>query len=135
MSLHDIFKVHKKTVLFHEGGFQVDCTLKPNKESDTYNLSGFTNFTGATFTKDGEIIFGDTFELTINLDELSEYTERVPSQGWSVLVHFPQINKNVEFLIENAPIDRTLGTCLLRCSAVADKSSSKQVKRVDYGGL
>lgn len=123
MSLYDIFNIHKETVLFSEGGFNVKCILKPSANHKGYNLNGFSSFTGCTFSKDGEAFFGDTFELTINLQALQKYTEAIPTRGWLVAVQFPQLNyKWLDFTIENAPIDRTLGTVLLRCSAVNEKT-------------
>ena len=135
MSLHDLFKIHKETVLFNkESGFNVECILKPKLEYEGISISGFCSFTGCTFSKDGEAFFGDVFELTINLDELKKYTDSIPLQGWFVSVFFPQINnKKIDFTIENAPVDRTLGTCLLRCSALTDKGKGKRVDRAEGG--
>ncbi|MBQ9149861.1 hypothetical protein IJX73_02910 [bacterium] len=135
MSLHDIFKIHKETVLFSKGGFNVECVLKPNIADEGYKLNGFSTFIGCTFSKDGDAFFGDVFELTINLDELSKYTDKIPVNGWVAIVHFPQINKDIDFQIENAPIDRTMGTCLLRCSALSPQSEAKRINRYNNGGI
>ncbi len=111
MSLYEIFNIHKETVLFSEGGFNVNCTLKPTPEHAGYKLSGFSTFTGCTFSKDGEAFFGDTVE-------------------------FPQLNYRwLSFTVENAPVDRTLGTVLLRCSAVATQKDRRQKFTRQSGGI
>lgn len=126
--MFDLFKtlsVHKKTVLFNKGGFNVNCILKPDKTHKGFSLSGFSTFTGCTFTKDGEAFFGDLFELTINLEDVFKHTNEEPKKGWFVSVEFPQIqNKKFDFLIEQAPIDRLIGTALLRCSAIGQDFKS-----------
>lgn len=135
-NLHNLLKVHKKTVLFGEGGFNVNCTLKPTKNDTGYSLTGFSTFTGCTFTKDGEAVFGDLFEITLNLDDIREKTDKTPVQGWYISVVFPQINnKEIEFRIENAPIDRLIGTVLLRCSAVANYGGGTRINRGNTGGI
>lgn len=132
-NLHKTLSIHKKTVLFGEGGFNVKCKLKPTQEHQGYDLTGFSTFTGCTFSKDGEAFFGDVFELTLNLDEIRERTNETPVQGWYVSVIFPQIgDREIEFRIENAPIDRLIGTILLRCSKVGNGT---KVNRDNLGGM
>lgn len=136
MSLYEIFNIHKETVLFSEGGFNVNCTLKPTPEHAGYKLSGFSTFTGCTFSKDGEAFFGDTFELTIDLKALQKHTEAIPIRGWLVSVEFPQLNYRwLSFTVENAPVDRTLCTVLLRCSAVATQKDRRQKFTRQSGGI
>lgn len=136
MSLYDTFNIHKETVLFSEGGFNVKCILKPSSNHTGYKLNGFSTFTGCTFSKDGEAFFGDTFELTINLNALQKHTKAVPMRGWIVSVEFPQLNyKWCDFTIENAPLDRTLGTVLLRCSAFKYQPDSKYVTGAACGQM
>lgn len=135
-SLHKTLSFHKKTVLFNEGGFNVKCRLKPSKTHEGFSLFGFSTFTGCTFTKDGEAVFGDIFELTLDLNAIREKTNETPVQGWYVVVTFPQINnKEIEFRIENAPIDRSIGTVLLKCSAVANTGSGTRTNRGNTGGI
>ena len=135
MSLHEILNIHKKTVLFAQGGFNVECILKPNIADKGYKLNGFSTFVGCTFSKDGEAFFGDVFELTINLADLADKTEKIPIAGWIVIVYFPQIKKSIDFKIENAPIDRLMGTCLLRCSALSQQDEAKRINRYNNGGI
>ena len=135
-NLFETLSIHKETVLFNGGGFNVDCTLKPTQTHEGYSLTGFSTFTGCMFSKDGEAFFGDLFELTLDLNKVREKTEKMPVQGWYVSVKFPQIgNKEVEFRIENAPLDRLIGTILLRCSAVTDKNGGKRINRDNTGGI
>lgn len=135
-NLHETLSIHKKTVLFNEGGFNVNCKLKPNKEHKGYSLTGFSTFTGCTFSKDGEAFFGDLFELTLDLNAIREHTDKTPVRGWFISVVFPQIgNKEIEFKIESAPIDRLIGTILLRCSAVDKDGNGKRINRNNTGGI
>ena len=100
-NLHETLSLHKKTVLFGEGGFNVKCKLKPYKTHEGFSLTGFTTFTGCTFTKDGEAVFGDVFELTLDLNAIREHTTETPVQGWYIIVQFPQLNKYRPSLIQN----------------------------------
>lgn len=114
----------------------MNCVLKPYTNHKGFELYGFSCFTGATFSKDGTAFFGDVFELTIDLNQLSKQTNQIPVRGWDVSVQFPQLNnKWLEFKIESAPIDRTIGTCLLRCSALSEDGSGKRVNRNNLGGI
>lgn len=135
-NLHETLSLHKETVLFGEGGFNVKCKLKPYQKHEGYSLTGFTTFTGCTFTKDGEAIFGDTFEITLDLNAIRKYTTERPVQGWYIVVQFPQLNnKEIEFRIENAPPDRLIGTILLKCSAVANTGNGTRINRGNTGGI
>lgn len=134
-NLHETLAVHKKTVLFGKGGFNVDCKLKPNKEHEGFSLTGFSTFTGCTFSKDGEAFFGDLFELTLDLNAIREHTDKMPVNGWYISVYFPQIKREIDFKIENAPVDRLIGSILLRCSAVAANGGGKRVNRDYKGGI
>lgn len=133
--LHNLLKVHKKTVFFGENGFSTKCILKPPGIKDGFEISGFVNFTGITIDESGFGNFGDTFELTINLDELKEKTEEIPVKNWMVDVYFPMIDKWKDFKIENAPLDRTLGMALLRCTASTGQGQGKRIDRTKTGGL
>lgn len=133
--LNDLFKIHKKSIITN-GGFSVDCVLKQNASHAGYPLRGFSLFTGATFDESGVGYFGDTFQLTLNLDDLREKTNLIPVEGWFVDVTFPQMNNAVvSFRVEHAPIDRTRGLILLECTASTTKGNGKRVNRNDSGGI
>ena len=134
MNLYNILNVHKETVLFSGGGFNVKCKLKPSAKHEGFPLFGFSTFTGCTFSKDGEAFFGDTFEITIDLKQLEKLTDLRPVRGWFVTVEFPQLNdKEVEFQVENAPFDRTMGTYLLRCATATQNKNENRINR--NGGI
>ena len=133
--LNSVLKIHKKTIL-QNGGFSVNCTLKQNASHVGYSLKGFSTFIGATFDESGAGFFGDSFQLTIDLEDLREKTNLIPVQGWFVDVTFPQMNNQVvTFRVEHAPIDRTLGVILLECSASTSNGDSKRINRNNSGGI
>ena len=135
MQLFEMFKKDKKTSLIDGNGFSVDCTLKPPGDSVGFSIKGFTTFTGITVEQSGYGSFGDTFELTINIDSLREKTNLIPTKTWGVPVYFPAIQKTGTFKIESAPIDRTLGMILLKCSASSSDGTGKTVDRNKTGGI
>jgi len=121
-TLHDLLKLHKKTVFFNDK-IIVNCILKPPSSSDEYPVKGLTSFIGLTVTESGMGVFADSFEITFNIDEISEYTSKTPARGWGVSVELPQLNyKMYSFFIENAAVDRTLGMYLVKCSASSKNS-------------
>ena len=133
--LNSLFKLHKKAII-KNGGFSVDCVLKQNSSHEGYPLKGFSTFIGATFDESGAGFFGDSFQLTIDLEDLREKTNLIPTQGWFVDVTFPQMNNSVvSFRVENAPIDRTMGIILLECSASTNKGNGKRISRNSSGGI
>ena len=69
--LNDLLRHHKKTVFFSKkGGNSVAVILKPKINDEGYPLRGYTNFTGFNFVDGDNGYFGDSFELTINADDL-----------------------------------------------------------------
>lgn len=133
--LNDLIKLHKKTIISN-GGFSVDCVLKQNASHEGYPLRGFSLFTGKTFDESGAGYYGDTFQLTLNLDDVREKTNLIPVEGWFVDVTFPQMNNNVvSFRVENAPIDRIRGIIVLECSASTTRGNGKRVNRNNSGGI
>lgn len=133
--LNSLLKIHKKSML-KNGGFSVDCILKQNASHEGYPLKGFSTFIGATFDESGAGYFGDSFQLTIDLEDLREKTDLIPVEGWFVDVTFPKMNNAVvSFRVENAPIDRTLGIILLECSAATTQGKGKKVNRNNSGGI
>lgn len=135
-NLHEMLKIHKETVLLSGNGFAVDCILKPTTGHEGYKLKGFSSFIGLTFEDNHSGYFGDSFELTIDVNALKKYTDLIPTRAWSVSVNFPQMNGTpVNFLIENVALDRTLGMFLLKCSASTSKGEGKTVKRQSSGGI
>jgi len=150
MSLNDLLKLHKETVLFGEGGFPADCILKPtagheggnelsasaDAPASAFKVKGFSSFIGVTFDENQAGYFGDSFEITINLDELAKKTDLIPTKGWGITAYFPQMNgKAVNFIAESVAIDRTLGMCLFKCSASTSQGEGKVVKRQASGGM
>jgi len=114
----------------------VDCLLKQNASHEGYPLKGFSTFTGATFDESGAGFFGDSFQMTIDLEDLREKTNLIPVEGWFVDVTFPQMNNaTVQFRVEHAPIDRTLGIIMLECSASTTQGNGKRVNRNNSGGI
>ncbi len=134
--LHELFKLHKETVLLDGNGFRVDCILKPTGTSKEIKMEGFSSFIGVSFQESNAGFFGDSFELTINVETLKKYTDLIPTKGWSVSVKFPQMDSTpVNFKVENVAVDRTLGMYLLKCSASTSTLNPKQVQRQISGGM
>lgn len=134
--LNSLLKLHKKTVLLTGNGFSVDCVLKPTSFHKGYELKGFSTFIGLTFEDNHVGAFGDSFELTIDVEALKEKTNEIPIRGWSVVVFFEQMNgEPVEFKIENVATDRTLGMYLIKCTATTATGNPKSVKRQSSGGM
>lgn len=135
-NLHELFKIHKETVLLSGNGFSVDCILKPTSSHAGFELKGFSSFIGVSFDDSGMGYFGDSFELTIDFNALKEKTDLIPTRGWGVVVYFPQMNGSpVDFKIENVATDRTLGMYLIKCSASTSTGEGKTVTRRNSGGL
>lgn len=134
--LNSLLKLHKKTVLIGGNGFSVDCVLKQNASHDGYSLKGVSTFVGVTFDEGGKGYFGDSFEVTIDADDVRAATNLIPVEGWFIKVKFPQFNNDeVEFRVENVAIDRTLGMYLLKCSASTTEGKGKRVSRDNQGGI
>lgn len=134
--LHKTLKVHRKTVLVSGNGFSVNCWLKPDLSQEGFHIKGFSTFIGLTFDENGAGFFGDSFELTVNLDDVFEKTKLLPARNWGVVVEFPQLNfQKVLFAIEEAAIDRTIGIALLKCTATVKKGEGKRVDRARSGGI
>ncbi|MBO4738026.1 MAG: hypothetical protein J5606_00530 [Bacteroidales bacterium] len=134
--LNAIYQKHKKDVLIAGNGFAVDCVLKPYATAEGYSLKGISHFTGVTFDEKGEGYFGDSFDITLDVNDVKKYTQQTPVRGWYIQVTFPQYNNDVvEFCIENVAIDRTLGMYLLRCSAKTDAGDGKRFNRNNAGGI
>ena len=135
-NLHELFKIHKETVLVDGNGFAVDCVLKPINSNLSFDLKGFSSFIGVSFDESGMGYFGDSFELTINIDTVKKKTNLIPTRGWGIVVYFPQMNgKPVDFKIENVATDRTLGMYLIKCTASTSNGQGKTVTRRSSGGL
>ena len=135
-NLHELLKIHKETVLLSGNGFAVDCILKPTGSSEGFRLKGFSSFIGVTFDESGMGYFGDSFELTIDINALKSQTELIPTRLWSVVVKFPQMDGTpVDFKIENVATDRTLGMYLIKCTASTSNGQGKTVTRRTSGGL
>jgi len=136
-NLHELLKIHKETVLLTGNGFAVDCVLKPTaSSSEGFELKGLSNFIGVTFEENHFGSFGDSFELTIDINELRKHTDLIPTRSWIVIVKFPQMNETpVSFRIENVALDRTLGMCLIKCSASTSTGNPKSVQRQISGGM
>lgn len=134
--LNNLLKLHKKTVLLTGNGFSVDCILKPTASHKGYKLKGFSTFIGVTFEDNHVGAFGDSFELTLDVEALKEKTNEIPIRGWSVVVFFEQMaGVPVEFKIENVAIDRTLGMYLIKCTASTTTGNPKAAKRQISGGM
>ena len=101
--LNNLLSIHKKTVLFGENsGNSVAVILKPQPSDDGFDLRGYTNFVGLDFTDGDKGYFGDSFELTINADDLFEKTDKKPVEGWIANVELPQMNnEKVDFYVKN----------------------------------
>ena len=135
-NLHEMLKIHKETVLLSGNGFSVDCILKPKNSNAEFDLRGFSSFIGVSFDDSGMGYFGDSFELTIDFNALKEKTDLIPTEGWEVIVKFPQMNgEPVKFRIENVATDRLLGMYLIKCSASTSNGKGKTVQRKSSGGL
>lgn len=134
--LHKTLKIHRKTVLVSGNGFSVNCWLKPDLSQKEFHVRGFSTFIGLTFDENGSGFFGDSFELTVNLDDVFENTKLLPARNWGVLVELPQLNyQKVLFAVEDAAIDRTIGIALLKCTATVKKGEGKRVDRTRSGGI
>ena len=135
-NLHETLKIHKKSVLLAGNAFSMDFILKPNKATEGFTVRGFSAFTGMTVEESGFGGFGDTFELTVDIEDVLKYTNQVPTNGWSVTGTFPQMNnKPGTFKIENVAIDRTLGMYFLKCSATTFQGLGSRVDRSETGGI
>ena len=135
--LNDLLRHHKKTVFFSKkGGNSVAVILKPKINDEGYPLRGYTNFTGFNFVDGDNGYFGDSFELTINADDLFTKTDKKPAEGWFANVELPQMNnEKVDFYISNVAMDRTLGMYLLRCTASTTEGKGCKVNRNAAGGI
>lgn len=134
--LNDLLKIHKQTVLIGGNGFAVDCVLKQNAAHYGWPLKGFSTFIGLTFEDSGRGYFGDSFELTIDAEDVRKVTNLIPARGWFVEVIFPQFNNTqVLFCIEDVAPDRTLGMYLLKCSASTSKGNGRRADRSSSGGI
>lgn len=139
--LNSLLKLHNETVLVDGNGFAVDCILKENASHEGYPIKGFSTFVGVTFDESGvrntnNGYFGDSFQITLNLATVRKFTDKMPVEGWFIIVTFPQMNNaQVEFCVERAPIDRTNGRILLECSASTAQGEGKRVNRNDPGGI
>ena len=123
-SIHELLKHHKKTVFFTEQ-IAIKCLLKPPSSDIEYKVNGLTSFIGLTITESGAGVFADSFEITLNIDEVSEYTEIIPARNWGIVVFLPQLgNKPFSFIIENVATDRTLGLYLIKCSSCTPKNKT-----------
>ena len=80
--LHKTLKVHRKTVLVSGNGFSVNCWLKPDLSQEGFQIKGFSTFIGLTFDENGAGFFGDSFELTVNLDDVFEKSTLLPARNW-----------------------------------------------------
>lgn len=131
--LHQLLQHHKKTVFFNDK-VCVDCVLKMPSASGGYPLKGFTSFIGLTITESGTGVFADSFELTLNTDDVFYYTEELPARGWGISVALPQFNNEIfNFTIEDVATDRTLGMYLIKCSSNKKNSSQQLIRR--NGGI
>ena len=131
--IHHLLQHHKKTVFFNDG-VSVDCVLRMPSASDGYPLKGFTSFIGLTITESGTGVFADSFELTLNADDVFNYTEEIPARGWGISVALPQFNNEIfNFTIEDVAADRTLGMYLLKCSSNKKSSNQQQIFRRNGG--
>ena len=134
MSINDLFKIHKK-VMFSKHGTAVKTVLKPYPSHSGFEVEALTNFVGLTIDESGYGCFADSFDLTINFDDLREQTTLIPVRGWFLDVELPQLNnKVVSFYIEAVATDRTLGMYLIKCSSSTSEGKGKQNIR-NNGGI
>jgi len=135
--INSLLKLHKSTAIFRQGGgSNVDVILKPNLSHPGYEVAGLANFTGFEFVDGGAGFFGDTFELTINADDLFKVTDLKPVEGWIANVKLAMMNdEQADYYITNVAIDRTLGMYLLKCSATAPEDKGCKVRRNNAGGI
>ena len=134
--LNQLLQIHKKTVLIGGNGFAVDCVLKQNASVEGFEIKAFSTFVGLTFNESGTGFFGDSFELTVDADDVRAKTNLTPTHGWFVDVTFPQMNnQTVTFAVENVAIDRTIGVYLLKCTATTGAGKGKRVNRNAAGGI
>lgn len=134
--LHSMLKNHKKTALLAGNGFSVDCILKEKGATTGFQLKGFSTFVGANFDEKGIGYFGDSFEITIDVEDVLEHTNITPAEGWLISVSHPEFkNSSSDFYIQNVAIDRTLGLYLLKCSASTGSGQGKRVNRNNPGGI
>jgi len=134
MSIHDLLKIHKKT-MFSQNKTAVECILKQYPSHAGFNISGLTNFVGLTIDESGFGCYADSFELTLNVDEVLEHTSLVPVRGWVLSVKLPQMNNQiVPFYIEEVATDRTLGMYLIKCSTTTTSGNGKIIDK-NNGGL
>lgn len=135
--LNNLLSIHKKTVFFGEkSGNSVAVILKPQPSDDGFDLRGYTNFTGLNFLDGDKGYFGDSFELTINADDLFEKTNKKPVEGWIANVELPQMNnERVDFYVKDTAFDRTSGYYLLKCTAATTIMHGCKVNRDNAGGI
>lgn len=134
--LNDLLKIHKKTVLLGGNGFSVECLLKPFPDSEGYLMRGLSSFIGVTYDENGKGFCGDSFEFTIDVEDVKKYTDLTPTRLWSLAVDMPQFNaQKVPVVIEEVAIDRTLGMYLFKCTASTSEGKGKRVDRNRSGGI
>ena len=135
--LNNLLSIHKKTVFFGKNaGNSVNVLLKTNPSDAGFDLTGYTNFVGLDFTDGDKGYFGDSFELTINVDDLAEKTDKKPVEGWIANVELPQMNnERVDFYVKNVAYDRTLGFYLLKCTAATNEGKGCKINRDNAGGI
>ena len=133
MSIHDLLKIHKKAI-FSTGGTAVECLLKPYATHEGFEVSAITNFVGLTIDESGFGCYADSFELTINFDDLIQKTNLIPTRAWVLDVKLPQMNNSLQtFYIESVAIDRTLGMYLIKCSNTTTAGKGKKIERSNGG--
>lgn len=99
-------------------------------------MRGLSSFIGVTFDESGKGFCGDSFEFTIDVEDVKQYTDLTPERGWSIEIDLPQFNaQKVPFGIEEVAIDRTLGMYLLKCTATTTEGKGKRVDRNRSGGI
>ncbi len=132
MSIHNLLKIHKKTI-FSTNKTAVDCWLKPFPSHAGFKVPAITNFVGLTIDESGYGCYADSFELTINFDDVQAETEQIPVKGWVLDVTLPQMNNAViPFYIEEVATDRSLGMFLIKCSG---QTTTGKGKRIINGGI
>jgi len=147
MSVFDLLKLHKQAVISN-GGTSVPCILTsfsaqqgkgatltvddPDYDS-LDSLNCIANFIGLDISTDtGMGVVGDSAQAILNLDDIKI---GVPEENWKITIYFPMIGKFIKFKIENSPIDRTQGICLLKLTCIKDYGQGKKVKRQGLGAI
>lgn len=127
MYLNELLMKHKKSYLVDGNGFSYCGTLK-NFAGKEFPVNYLCSFIGINFDENGVGFFGNSLELTCNLDTVLENFKEIIKIGWTGTVTLPQYGgKTAHFKVANIATDRTVGLCFVRATVINPKEYGIEV--------